>query len=79
MKAVLGTLGGGKKGALQRRESLREPAFFAPRRPDAETLGMDDVKGQSHYYLTRRLEESSSVGAWERQEPRKPESERGGG
>jgi hypothetical protein len=40
---------------------------------------MDDIKEQSHYYLTRRLEESSSVAAWKRQEPRKPESERGGG
>jgi hypothetical protein len=33
MKAVLGTLGGGKKGALQRRESQREPAFL---RQDAQ-------------------------------------------
>jgi hypothetical protein len=40
---------------------------------------MDDVKEQSHYYLTRRLEEPSSVAAWERHEERKPESERGGG
>lgn len=82
MKTVLGALrrgGGGGKGLCSGEIHCVSMPFLRQDAQMPRPLAWPTSKNSHNInYLTRRLEESSSVAAWKRKEPRKPETERGG-